>query len=84
LASKKLTLRQKDRIRAAGEAGRAPSLTTTDAGSDAVAAFLDQFEKDQRERTKAQNLRAAQRREERAQALSDRTCLLGRNPDISA
>lgn len=82
LASRKLTLRQKDRIRAAGEAGRAPDLGTNDAGVGAVAAFLDQFAKDQKERTKAQNRRAAQRREERAQALSNRTFLLGRTPDI--
>jgi Helix-turn-helix domain len=83
LASKKLTIRQKDRIRAAGEASRAPALPTSGAGTGAVAAFLDQFEKDQKERAKAQSLRAAQRREERAQALSNRTFLLGRNPDIS-
>ena len=83
LASKKLTLRQKDRIRAAGKAGRAPGPSTSSAGTGAVAAFLDQFEKDQKERTKTQNLRAAKRREERSQALSNRTFLLGRNPDIS-
>ena len=82
LASKKLTLRQKDRIRAAGEACRTPTLSIG-AGTGAVAAFLEQFNKDQKERTKAQNLRAAKRREERAQALSNRTFLLGRNPDIS-
>lgn len=82
LASRKLTLRQKDRIRAAGEAGRAPGFATSDARGGAVAAFLAQFEEDQKERTKVQNLRAAQRRKERAQALSDRTFLLGRKPDI--
>jgi hypothetical protein len=48
-----------------------------------VAAFLEQFDNDQKERTRAQNLRAAKRREERAQALSNRTFLHGRNPDIS-
>ena len=68
LASKKLTLRQKDRIRAAGEGCRAPTLPSG-AGTGAVDAFLEQFEKDQKERTKAQNLRAAKRREERAQVL---------------
>jgi hypothetical protein len=82
LASKKLTIRQKDRIRAAGEACRTPTLSSG-AGTGAVAAFLEQFEKDQKERTKAQNLRAAKRREERAQVLSNRTFLLGRNQDIS-
>jgi hypothetical protein len=82
LVSKKLTIRQKDRIRAAGEASRTPALSSG-AGTGAVAAFLEQFEKDQKERTKTQNLRAAKRREERAQALSNRTFLLGRNPDIS-
>jgi hypothetical protein len=83
LASKKLTIRQKDRIRAAGEASRAPALSTNGAGTGAVAAFLDQFGKDQKERAKAQSLRAAQRREERSQAHPNRTFLLGRNPDIS-
>ena len=83
LASKKLTIRQKDRIRAAGEASRAPALPTSGAGTGAVAAFLDQFEKDQKQRAKAQRLRAAQRREERSQAHQNRTFLLGRNPDIS-
>ena len=33
MASRKLTLRQKDRIRAAGEAGRAPGLATSAAGA---------------------------------------------------
>jgi len=53
LASKKLTIRQKDRIRAAGEASRTP-IPSSGAGTGAVAAFLEQFEKDQKERTKAQ------------------------------
>jgi hypothetical protein len=68
-------IRQKDRIRAAGKAHRAPALSASGTGTGAVTTFLDQFEKDQKERT--QNLRAAKRREERTQALSNRTFLLG-------
>jgi hypothetical protein len=40
---------------------RGPALSTSGAGTGPVAAFLDQFEKDQKERAKTQNLRAAQR-----------------------
>jgi hypothetical protein len=65
LASRKLTLRQKDRIRAAGKAGRAPGPSPSSAGTGAVAAFLDQFEKDQRERTKTQTLWVTRRRSSR-------------------
>jgi transposase len=61
LTSKKLTIRQKDRIRAACEANRAPAHST----NGAVAAFFEQFEKDQTERRQTRNLRAAQRRVER-------------------
>jgi hypothetical protein len=43
----------------------------------AVAAYFQQFEKEQDERRKTQNLKAAQRRKERAQALPNRTSLLG-------
>jgi len=69
LASTKLTLRQKDRIRAARQLSEQPTSPTT-AGDrlGAVALFFQQFERDQKERTKAQTLRAAQRRQERAQA----------------
>jgi hypothetical protein len=84
LASKKLTIRQKDRIRAAREEVQPPASTTKNGDRlGAVAAFFQQFEKDQKERTKAQNLRAAQRRKERAQAQPNRTFLLGPEADIS-
>jgi len=43
----------------------------------AVAAYFQQFEKEQDERRQAQNLKAAQRRKERAQTLPNRTSLLG-------
>jgi hypothetical protein len=84
LDSKKLTIRQKDRIRARQEAIQlpAPSMKNGDR-VDAVAAFFHQFEKDQKERTKAQNLRAAERRKERNQALPNRTFLSSQEPDIS-
>jgi hypothetical protein len=49
----------------------------------AVAAYLQQFEKEQEERRKAQNLKAAQRRKECAQPLPNRTSLLGTKADIS-
>ncbi len=65
LASRKLTIRQKDRIRAASKASRAQAPSSA---AGAVAAFLDQFKIDQKERTKSQILRATQRRQERAHA----------------
>jgi len=49
----------------------------------AVAAYFQQFEKEQDERRQAQNLKAAQRRKERAQTLPNRTSLLGTKADIS-
>jgi hypothetical protein len=49
----------------------------------AVASYFQQFEKEQVERRKAQNLKAAQRRKERAQTLLNRTSLLGTKADIS-
>jgi hypothetical protein len=84
LDSKKLTIRQKDRIRAAGDASQ-PSVPMAKESDrlGAVAAYFQQFEKDQEERRKAQNLKAAQRRKERALALQNRTSLLGREADIS-
>jgi hypothetical protein len=86
LASKKLTLRQKDRIRAAREASQqppAPPKTVDRVGVGAVALFFQQFERDQKERREAQTLRAAQRRRDRAQALAGWTSLLGQDADIS-
>lgn len=90
LASSKLTLRQKDRIRAAGEASRAQG--PAPGGAGAVAAFLAQFAKDQKQRTKTQTLRAAQRRKARARgyrtghfylATETKTFLLGVDTDGS-
>jgi hypothetical protein len=83
LASKKLTIRQKDRIRAASKASGAPAPSSNGARTGAVAAFFEQFEKEQKERKKAQSLRAAQRREERAQTLPNRTFLSSQEADIS-
>jgi hypothetical protein len=84
LDSKKLTIRQKDRIRAARDASQpsGPVATSCDR-LGAVAAYFQHFEKEQEERRKAQNLKAAQRRKERAQILPNRTSLLGGEPDIS-
>jgi hypothetical protein len=84
LGSKKLTIRQKDRIRSAREVSQSPALLPKSGGRlGAVASFFQQFEKEQDDRRKAQNLRAARRREERAQTLPNRTFLLGREADIS-
>jgi hypothetical protein len=83
LDSKKLTIRQKDRIRAAREAVQ-PSVPVVKESDHlgAVAAYFQQFEKEQEDRRKAQNLKAAQRRKERACAQQNRTSLLGREADI--
>jgi hypothetical protein len=84
LQSKKLTIRQKDRLRAAPEASQPSQLTTQNCDRlGAVAAYFQQFEKEQEERRKAQNLKAAQHRKERAQTLPNRTSLLGTKADIS-
>jgi hypothetical protein len=86
LASKKLTLRQKDRIRAAREASQeppTPAKTVDPLGVGAVALFFQQFERDQKERRQAQTLRATKRLRDRAQAPADRTSLLGQEADIS-
>jgi len=48
-----------------------------------IVTYLHQFEKEQKERTKTQTVRAAQRREERAQAMSNQTFILGRNRTVS-
>jgi hypothetical protein len=84
LDSKKLTIRQKDRIRAAREASP-PSEPMAKNGDrlGAVAAYFQQFEKEQDERRQALNLKAAQRRKEHAQPLPNRTSLLGTKADIS-
>ena len=84
LDSKKLTIRQKDRIRAARDASQ-PSepMAKESHRQGAVAAYFQQFEKEQAERRKAQNQKAAQRRKERALAQQNRTSLLGREADIS-
>jgi len=78
LDSKKLTIRQKDRIRAARDASQ-PSepVETSSDRLGAVAAYFQQFEKEQEERRKAQNLKAAERRKERSQTQPNRTFLLG-------
>ena len=84
LDSKKLTIRQKDRIRAARETIPPSEPMAKNGGRlGAVAAYFQQFEKEQDERRKTQNLKAAQRRKERAQALPNRTSLLGTKADIS-
>jgi len=63
LASKQLTLREKDRIEAARiTAGTSePELPVAD-GLSEVASFLERFEAEQKARTKAHNERAALRR----------------------
>ena len=61
LASKKLTIRQKDRIRAK-MAAEVPAKTTGLPEEDAVTSFFQSFENEQRERKKAQSLRAAEKR----------------------
>jgi len=84
LDSKKLTIRQKDRIRTARDASQPSEPVATSCDRlGAVAAYFQQFEKEQEARRKAQNLKAAQRRKERCQPLTNRTFLLGREPDIS-
>jgi hypothetical protein len=85
LDSKKLTIRQKDRIRVARDASQPSEPTETSCDRlGAVAAYFQQFEKEQQERRKAQNLKAAQRRKERGQPPTNRTFLLGGGvPDIS-
>ncbi|MEO5767341.1 MAG: hypothetical protein ABIS92_03235 [Polyangia bacterium] len=50
--------------RATGDGSPLPYSIKTADRLGTVAAFFQQFEKDQKERTKARNLRAAQRREE--------------------
>jgi hypothetical protein len=70
LESKKLTIRQKDRIRAAREVSQPSEPMAKNCDRlGAVAAYFQQFEKDQEERRKAQNLKAAQRRKDRALSL---------------
>jgi hypothetical protein len=84
LDSKKLTIRQKDRIRAARDASKPSEPVATSCDRlGAVAAYFQQFEREQEVRRKARNLKAAQHRKERAQTLPNRTSLLGREPDIS-
>ena len=67
LESKKLTLRTKARIKAAREeVDRAPTTDAEKTGySQAVVAFLQRFEHDERERRKAAVLRATERGQER-------------------
>jgi hypothetical protein len=84
LDSKKLTIRQKDRIRAARDASQPSEPVATSCDRlGAVASHFQQFEKEQEERRKAQNLKAARRRKESAQTLPNRTSLLGTKADIS-
>ena len=84
LDSKKLTIRQKDRIRTARDASQPSKPVATSCDRlGAVAAYFQQFENEQEERRKAKNLKAAQRRKERGQPPTNRTFLLGREPDIS-
>jgi hypothetical protein len=84
LDSKKLTIRQKDRIRAARDASQPSEPVTTNCDRlGAVASYFQQFEKEQEERRKAKNLKAARRRKESVQTLPNRTFLLGGEPDIS-
>jgi hypothetical protein len=84
LDSKKLTIRQKDRIRAARDASQpSESIATSCDRLGAVAAYFQQFENEQEERRKAKNLKAAHRRKERGQPPTNRTFLLGGKPDIS-
>src|SRR5664279_2006656 len=69
LDSKKLTIRQKDRIRTARDVSQPSEPVATSCDRlGAVAAYFQQFENEQEERRKAKNLKAAQRRKEHAQA----------------
>jgi hypothetical protein len=67
LESKKVTIRTKDRIRTARN--EANGAAEPNAGRpnypDAVVAFLQRFEMEEKERGKARNIRAARRRQER-------------------
>ena len=84
LDSKKLTIRQKDRIRAVRDASQPSEPVATSCDRlGAVAAYFQQFENEQEERRKAKNLKAAHRRKERGQPPTNRTFLLGGKPDIS-
>ena len=61
LASKKLTLREKDLIRDRGDQAR----PVVNAGGAAFAAYLENFEKEQRDRARAYNQAAQKRRREK-------------------
>ena len=65
LASKKVTLREKERIEAALLTAGAPKPSAEPVGADGlseVTSFLKRFEAEQKARTKAENERAARRR----------------------
>jgi hypothetical protein len=72
LRSKKVTLREKERIVAAARAAAGPSTPSADSavpdGLSEVSSFLERFEAEQKARQKAHNDRTALRRKALAQA----------------